>query len=319
MLWRIISVALTLACAGCASPSSKEAADFGKAASDTLAIISDSRTAEIDLIREAGAERRACDYLTQGKINLRPPLDSKGSKLVQEQLALLKAITEYAKALSDATDPQGNTDLEAAGTKLAAATTSFATPALSVVAPSISSSPVIGPAITLLSAVAIDIVELETRARLRAVIEANRLILDLAVQRIRIDAAEVERLVRDSYSRWASAKACNLRVLRAGNETVNGNAPLYSVYKDADAAAHAFLQRLTVLDVADLAKALEALVKAHDALLANDIDFQLANQKLKEIVADLQALNKAASAAATPKPATNSTDTQGSAADATKG
>jgi hypothetical protein len=285
-----------LLCTACASPSSQEATKFGSAATSALTIITDSRTAQIDLIRESQIEVRACNYLNHGVVDLYPPLDGKGPKLIEEQISLLTAITDYAKALSVATDPQAISDLEAAAAKLPTASSS-----LLASVPNTGSSPLIGPAITLVSTVAVDVVELETRARLRSVIEATRGPLDVAVLQLMEDSVKVQNILDNAYQQWASAKKCNLDNLYQSNIAANGRPYLYSAYKDADSVARGFRQRLSVLNPNKLAAALTALEETHAALLSNDVDFQAAYQKLKDIVSQLQAIN---SAAAPAKPAT---------------
>lgn len=291
----LASVLLALFCGACASPSSQEATKFGKAATDTLTVITDSRVANIDLVRESGIEERTCGYLSKGTIALDPPLNGKSDELLEKQLGLLTAVSDYAKALSDATDPQSISELEAAAAKLPGATSS-----LFAAIPNSAGSPLVGPAVTLISNVAINLVELETRARLRSVIQATKPYLDTAALQIIDDSDQVEHILSAAYKKWAAAKRCNLQLLRQNDQIVNGNAYLYSTYKDADNSARAFKQRLAILNKKKLIKTLRALIEAHDALLSGDVDFQLAFQRLQEIVKDLQGI-RAAVAPAEPK------------------
>jgi hypothetical protein len=280
-MWRSGSVLLGLLCAACASPSSQEAAKFGQAATATLTIITDARSTDIDLMRETGIEQRTYNYLTTGTMALDRPLDSKAEKLIAEQIDLLTSLSDYANALAQATDPKGNADLEAAAAKLPGATS-----ALFTSIPSSTSSPLVGPVVTLVSSVAVDVVELETRDRLRRVIETAEPFLEVAVNQIIIDNDKVQNMLGSAYHSWIRAKEKNLSILRQNYGVA------YSAYKDADSVSNGFKQRLSTLNRDTLGKTLIALETTHKALLSNDIDFSAAFADFTKIAGQLRTITQ---------------------------
>jgi hypothetical protein len=246
-------------------------------------------------------ERRACYYLQNGEFDLRPPVNSYKNPLIEDQINLLTAISDYAKALSDATDPQGLSNLQSAAGSLATTTNKSATaasapaaakPTSSPVAANSSSasSPIIGPAITLVSKVAIDVVQLETLNEVRTIVEQMDPYLYYAQLLITTDSPKVEKILITAYTNWKNNKSCVLKTLKNSNEI---NVPLYSMYKDADSAALGFEQRVKALDTTKLNDTLLALAQAHHALLTNDVDFQVAIKEFSDYAADLKALGSA--------------------------
>ena len=239
---------------------------------------------EVDLARERGIEKQACQFLRGGPIVLAGKPDGKVSPSLAEQLKLLDAISAYATALSKATDPQVMADLEASAATLSDSVTGFATGL-----PQASTSPIFGPTVKLISTIAVDIVELETRARLRQVIQHMDPFIRTASEKLLVDLDPVEKDMVLSFKVWQRAKACNLRAIRADIQTAKND--LYTNYKEADIIARQFQERITVLDGRD--EILLALQQAHFALLSDSVDFKASLQKLKDIVAQLQVLKKA--------------------------
>lgn len=284
--WAVI---IALSCAGCAHPTTEEAASFGKVANDAVAAFTENRAVELDLQRAAHIESRACRYLVTGGVNLSPPLDDHGSKLFDSQVNLLTSIADYADALSKATDPKSFADLEAAATQLSTATTG-----LIAALPNATTSPVTGPVIQLISTVAIDLVELELRARLRAVVEAMQPKLDEAMLLLVNDWDNVESILRARHRAWIEAKSCNLRILHraAGTPTP----ALYTTYKDADTEARQFKARISALTKEQLIDLFAKLIEAHKALSSPGIDFPAALAKLKDVATQIRAVQTAVAA-----------------------
>jgi hypothetical protein len=122
---------LALMCAACAAPSTKEADEFGKAATASLTILTDAHTAYADLLRERGIEQRTHGYLENGEIvfasslvceDNTPFTDQQGKELLQDQFDLLTALSDYATAISEAaadpTNPAAASNLDAASKNL---------------------------------------------------------------------------------------------------------------------------------------------------------------------------------------------------------
>lgn len=284
-MWRILVVLIAYLLSACStSPTSKQVAEFGKSADAAVAIVKDARSAEVDLVRERTIERQACSFLRGSPIVLAAKPDGALSPNLAPQLELLGAISDYAAALSKATDPQVMADVEAAAGALSDSTVAFAGSL-----PSASSSPLIGPAVHLVSTVAIDIVEMEMRARLRKVIQQTDPFLRTATTKLLEDLGPVQTDVARSFAQWKRARACSLEYMRANPGTPRSD--LYASFKDADSVARQFQQRIAVLD--NSPALLSALLQAHFNLLNSDVDIEISLQKLKAIVKNLEELKKA--------------------------
>jgi len=269
---------------GCSStPTSKQAATFGTSATAALELVKDARAVEADLGRERSIERYACNFLRGGKIVLAAKPEGKFSPVLVEQIQLLDAISNYADALSKATDPEIAAKLEAS-----AATLSDSVVTLAGSLPAASASPIIGPAVKLISTVAVDVIELETRARLREVITRTDPFLRTAAAKLLEDLATVEIDTARSFAQWKAARACSLEALRSDIRTPAHR--LYTSYKDADAVGRQFHQRSLAL--AQRGEILGALLRAHYDLISDEVDLDATLQKLKDIVQRLNALKK---------------------------
>ncbi|MGH6840200.1 MAG: hypothetical protein ACREDT_15705 [Methylocella sp.] len=269
---------VTLLCAGCASPSSQPAAKFGKTATDSLTIIADARSADLDLIRETGIERRASSYLSGGPITIDHP-PPKSLTLLEDQLDAITAINEYATALAKATDPKGIQDLRDATGKIPGAANALLA-AIPVSAPS-----PLTPAITLISTVAVDIIDLQIRAELRQIIETVNPYLIAFIDHIILDGPTVDAELKGAYHSWINAKTANLSII-PGNYAVS-----YYAYREADTIAQNFKHRLAVLNNNKIVEVLVAMRKAHTALLSTDIDFEAAFSEFSQIAASINKIS----------------------------
>jgi hypothetical protein len=275
-----------LVCGGCSlSPTSEQAASFGKSADTALTMLTNARAVEGDLALHTEIETRACNYLKENIIGFAAHTTGPVSAAYAPQIELLQAITEYAQALSKATDPKLTSDLESAAGKLTASSGTFVKSL-----PSASSSPIFGPAINVVSSVAINLVEIDTRQRIRNVVEQTDPFLQTAAIKLLKDLEPVESRLRVSYQKWLGEKECILRSIRSSPEL--SKAVIYKVYIDADQEARNFSVRLDVL--AKRGKILGALLDAHYQLLSTDVDFDASLSKLQSVITELQALQKAA-------------------------
>lgn len=284
-MWRIVILLIAYLLSGCStSPTSRQVAEFGSSADGAIAVVKGARTVEIDLARERTIERQACGFLRGSPIVLAAKPDGALSPNLAPQLELLGAISDYAAALSKATDPQVMADVEAAAGALSGSTVAFAGSL-----PSASSSPLIGPAVQLVSTVAIDIIEMEMRARLRRVIQQTDPFLRTAAAKLLEDLGPVQTDMARSFAQWKHARACSLEYMRANPATPRSD--LYASFKDADSVARQFQQRITILD--NSPALLGALQQAHFNLLNSDVDIEISLQKLRAIVKNLEELKKA--------------------------
>lgn len=228
---------------------------------------------------------------------------------------------KYATALYDATDPARFEALQKAADDFADRLATVSAAAATAAAPGSGAlaSPALKPASRIVSAVFVDVIQIDYQSRLHEIAasmdgnvekavfllisdsgsdfipentigrpESDFFSLDARIKNplaLRRDVAYLQR----SYDRWTRERVCLLRALRSDHRVSSER--LYAEFLEANSSA---LNKRVALDALkqtdDLAKALVAIREAHKALLTGSSDFGPAVSRIRLYADRLSAL-----------------------------
>ncbi|WP_119389063.1 hypothetical protein [Taklimakanibacter lacteus] len=280
----LIIAAFLAACSS--SPTLEQSAEFGKSASTVANAYASAQQTEVDLIKVANVESGACDYLRDARLMFPVRQPDKSSAAIKEQVLFLKAVEEYATALSQAVDPAGVKKLEAAGDGFAVSAAGFVEKSAASQGGAV--SPVVAPAIKTTTSIGIRLFDYGLRRRVREVVEKTDNVLKAGAIKLIQDVEKNKSALNTRYAAWLERKQCTLNRLR---EMPTTGAELYHEYVDANGAAEQFQSRIKVLD--RTGEILGKLLDAHYALLSDDIDLKATLAEFRKLAGELDLLRTA--------------------------
>lgn len=279
-----ISIAFLSGCT--MSPTTEQVAAFGEAAQAVSDDFKGAYQLRADMVKAADIDRRARAYLTSADILLPTSPAPKLGKEFDEQIALIDSYAKYFKALSKATDPAQFDKLQAAADGYASSMNKLVGNLAAITGtPSAIPLPVIGPALQLISFTGVNLVEYESRRRVRALIEQMDLVVALGASKLIQDIEADKEILVKTYRAWHSAKIELLIAVKQRNE------PGYVHFIEADAIARDYLTRLKILD--DAGRDLYTLMDAHASLLDDSDDAEEKFAKFSDFANRLSALKEA--------------------------
>lgn len=275
----VIAVALLASCA--LRPATTDVQAFGVAADKAVTVLADNATLEQELASETAILSNGCSYLRGSRYQLAAARQTQPIEILAEQEQFLGALSDYAKALAQATDPESVAKLRsaAAGFSTAAGTL------VATAAPGTPGSTLAGPLIHVVVNAVVDVSELSRRHQIRAIaasvhdqlVDGSGLILN--------DAEPIRDALLGRLTEWEEAARCNLHSIRhdagAGLER----------FLALDRQKRGYLVRIAVLDRS--VATMGALLLTHKQIVDGEGDLAAAVAEFDNRVAGLVALKNA--------------------------
>lgn len=278
--------AAVLALGGCAlSPSSEEAAAFGKAAGVVAEKLSDASAADSELARLSYVDAQACRYIRGSSPNFKVPKEYGISRNLKDQSDFLDAVAEYAHGLSLATDDAGIEALEKNADKFAVALAGFGEEVVTIGgAPAPSKWPVVKPALQIVSLVGVNVAEYEYRNRIRNIAQAVEPILVAGATKIIIDNQKSMSELNNRYAEWQSSRSCVL-------SRMNRRDPVaYDEFVKSYDLSEKYAGRMRILG--KLGSGLAALLVAHrDLIDGSETDIKRSTSLVESISLNLKTIS----------------------------
>lgn len=246
----LISLAAGLSSCGTAVQTA-DVAKFGTAATTAVSVVAETGRLENDLSVAYAIENNACRYLKSANYTIAPPRADRPVARLQERDAFLDALSDYASALAEATDPDAIANLKAAADKLtssAARLSAAASPGAAVIA----------PVFKLAVDSGVYLSELERMRQIREIAKEVQPYLNDATVLVFNEYDNDQKLIKQRMKRWEEAARCNLsQVRRTGGAA-------YQQYAAIDKAKRDFEERSQI--VAKSIELMTKVLKAHQDL-----------------------------------------------------
>jgi len=309
----LAALAISIALAACAQVNRESAAQFAENSRTVFSTVNAALQSDVTLAGDAALQVAACNYISAGRQDVSPAPLWRPDPVISRRVKLLKALLNYASALHDATDPARFEKMQVAADGLA---DSFAATGVSVAkaagpGASALSSPLIGPSARLVSAVLVDLIQIEYQARLHRIAASMDGTVEQAVSLLLsgtgsefIPQENTENLsledvyslegrarnpvalrrdvsyLRASFENWRRHRSCRLRLVHA-----DGRIPadrLHALFIEESLLVTTQRAALAALEKTDdVAQALVAIRVAHKALLVGGPAFEPALARIR--------------------------------------
>lgn len=280
--FRLVAVSLFVIVGGCAAtPGIVEVASFGEATTNAVSVIGETSQLEDDLALAYATELNACRYLRSQSYVVAPLRTDPPQRHLAEQAAFLKALSNYATALSKATDPNAIAKLKAAANQLTTSAAKLLT-AASAAAPG---AAIIAPIFKASVDVGIFISERQKMHEIQKIAaDVQPLLLDATFLILNDDDKDRD-ILRKRLRSWETAARCSLQHIRPSS----GEA--YQQFVSLDKAKREFMAREEIAN--RRVTAITKVQAAHAILAKGNADLDGATDDINVFLDDIAGLKTA--------------------------
>ena len=282
-----VGSALLPGCAQLPSPSSVQA--FGQAASSASTIFSSSVDLNNDLAQRSGENSAVLKFLakcsaTDADCRYQLPTQDDAhlaKDALQPRSDLIAAIGKYANSLATASDPKTIQDLQSAATSLASTVGGDLAPIIGPVG-----TPLIGPASQIFGSLVGAAVTEEEASQILEIMKRTHPLLVQAASDLKDSFAVIKRNNETQLKRWRNSQIAVLTAVR-DDKLVPSNVA-EAEFRSAAADARTLQAKITAMGA--YSKTLDAMVKAHAALIDPKPDSNADLAQFLAMVGQLQAV-----------------------------